>query len=160
MTRKALKGFEGVYSVTVDGKIYSHHLKRFKKTKANMHGREVVYLGRTLKQVSRLVALTFVPNPENKPQVNHIDGNKLNNHADNLEWMTAKENHVHAWLLGLRTKIKAERNGNSIFTWDKVRNIRELYATGQYSQAQLSRIYNCHQTNILKIVRHKTWIED
>lgn len=73
--------------------------------------------------VHRLVAEAYVPNPDNKPQVNHIDGDKRNNAASNLEWVTASENVRHSFLTGLHTKDGMERSRRA--------NAKRVYVDGE-----------------------------
>jgi hypothetical protein len=78
-----------------------------------------VSLNKKVYALHRLVGYTFIPNPENKPVINHIDGNKLNNKLENLEWVTHKENAVHAHKTGLckdtkKKIVQIDLNGNII----------------------------------------------
>jgi hypothetical protein len=84
--------------------------------------------------VHRLVAIAFIPNPDLKPQVNHLDGNKTNNRVGNLEWATPSENSVHGLLLGLK-KLPPSRKGTGKLSPEDVRYIRQHYKIGKAGKA-------------------------
>ncbi len=97
-----------LYLITQDGKVYSKVSKRFLSPSINDSGYLIIGLEGKTYRVHRLVAEAFIPNLENKPEVNHIDGDKTNNHVSNLEWVTSKENKEHAWNLKLYKDIRQE----------------------------------------------------
>lgn len=97
---KDIKGYKNRYQITSWGRVYSIESGRFLRNEKTQKGYcRVVLVAENGKKahfrVHRLVAEAFIPNPDNKPQVNHIDGNKLNNSITNLEWVTNQENYEH-----------------------------------------------------------------
>ena len=109
---KQIKGFED-YLITLDGKVFSLKTMKFLKSKVTNAGYSQIQLfnknGYKYFSVHRLVAEAYIQNIENKEQVNHMDGNKLNNLMCNLEWMTRSENQQHCSDTGLRKVDDAMR---------------------------------------------------
>lgn len=93
------------YSVSSEGRVRNDETGRIKALGKRHDGYYKVDLysegSRSSERVHRLVAQAFIPNPNNKPQVNHIDGNKINNSVENLEWVDGSENMIHAYNTGL-----------------------------------------------------------
>lgn len=103
----------GNYLVSKEGKVFSlltmKEIKTF-KLKLGYYAFEMRINGkRKVKYLHRALAELFVENPNNKPNVNHIDGVKTNNNIENLEWVTQKENIVHAWKTGLSKTTEKSR---------------------------------------------------
>ncbi len=100
------------FAVTAEGHVYNHVTGNRLKPHIDKYGYFRVttkYLGKTVNAlVHRLVAIAYLSEKFNSPQVNHIDGNKLNNSIDNLEWVTNQQNADHANKYGLRDSMLGE----------------------------------------------------
>lgn len=120
-------------------------------------GYSQVQLQHKTTRVHRIVAKAFIPNPENKPQVNHKNGIKTDNRAENLEWATRCENMRHAHKNGLMRIHRGMKSNLAKLTDSCVRKIREKHSVGSHSIAQLSSYYNTSQSNISIILRRLSW---
>lgn len=127
---KDIPGYEGLYQVSSFGNVKS--LGRYGKNRykpiwrpgkvlsagKDNKGYLTVVLSKNSKRhtykVHRLVALTFIPKEDGKPQINHIDGNKSNNNINNLEWCSQSENMLHAWETGLQKRMHKKNDLRSI----------------------------------------------
>lgn len=108
--------------------------------------------------VHRLVAETFIDNVDNKPTVNHKDGNKKNNCVTNLEWATNHEQEVHAFANGLNYARKGEEANRAQLTWDDVHLIRNSYPN--ISVEELSTKFNVTKECIYAILYNYNWIDE
>lgn len=104
--------------------------------------------------VHRMIAQVFIPNPQNKPFVNHINGIKDDNRVENLEWVTSHENHIHAMNLGL--KAKGETHGNSKFKNEDIHKIKAMLKE-HIPQRKIAKLFNVSQATIKDINIGKTW---
>lgn len=170
---KAVPGYEGLYIIDEYGKVLS--LERKVRTKGDSFrvipehsltwqpthdGYVFVKLtkGKIKKciKVHRLVALAFIPNPFNKSQVNHKDGNKRNNNVSNLEWATGKENMEHAVINNLNNCGRGEKQGHSKATTAMVIKMRE-YAKEGWTHQAIADNFNFSRSAVTSIINRKRW---
>lgn len=175
---KDILGWEGIYAVTEDGRVWAYPRVRVRKgtplkysgywrnKTITRYGYVVTTLykskgGSTPKGtkvfVHRLVAQAYLPKVQGKEFVNHKDGDKQNNHISNLEWCTYKENTIHAFNLGLRKAPKGDGHGMSKMTVKTVGEARQLYKEGNHTKASLGRLYGVSKTTMGKIINGTEW---
>ncbi len=110
--------------------------------------------------VHRLVAEAFIPNPENKPQVNHKDGNTTNNQVTNLEWVTNQENITHSIITGLKPNDRGENSCNSKMTKEQVQWCRDMYKPRdkEFGCRALAKMFNVSKSTMSYILTNKTYL--
>ena len=140
------------YEITRDGKVINKHTGHTLAPQPNGKGYLRVSIGKKLMFIHHLVAEKYIPNPENKPQVNHKDGNKLNNCVDNLEWVTNQENRNHA--VDNDLQVTGER-----CSWAKLteENIKEIRANPGYENEYWARKFKVSRGTINDVVNYRTW---
>ena len=161
-----IPGFENYYAITDKGKVFSFNQRLGQmKLKLNHAGYPIV--GNILKSkdgkkrasvlVSRLVAETFIPNPNKLPFVNHKNGIKSDSSVSNLEWCTHQENVNHAVSMGLNADNTGIKNPRAILSEKEVIEIRHKYHVENVSQSKLASQYKVTKASIKFIVQGRNW---
>lgn len=158
---KDIPGYEGRYSISNMGEVYSHTSNKSMKNTISIDGYEVISLSSGSRKskrqykVHRLVMLAFYPICNHKDMVvNHIDGNKRNNNISNLEWTTPIGNNKHALVTGLnrgKNKLKDDQVLDIISEWGKSNLGRWKFS--EY----ICRRYNVSKDCIYSIITGKRW---
>jgi len=164
---------EGLYSITNQGRLWSHRRNIFMKCAINSGG----YYQHSLalknkcrnKKRCRLIMEAFVPNPKNKKSINHINGDKTDDNINNLEWATLSENVQHAYNVGLHKITEKKRNAARTIGKRKYRIVRErlgkqkaqeirsLYRKGDLLQKEIAMIYGVSRQTISYIISNRTY---
>jgi hypothetical protein len=150
LSRKIIRGRGGAYFPK----------EKFMQLRKNKQGYIKTFLTKNssskLCAVHRLVSNAFIPNTENKPQVNHKNGIKADNYVENLEWVTGSENCKHAFRIGLECN-KGEKNPIAKLTEINVIEIRNEYSAGNTSHSLLAIKYKVTSRLIWAILNRRAW---
>ena len=116
---KDIKNYEGLYAITPEGEVWSYKRKKFLKPGVNQKGYLIVQLFKDGKgkhyKIHRLVAEAYIPNPDNLPQVDHIDNDKTHNYLNNLQWITNRDNSRKS---NNKPILQYDLDGNFVREWE------------------------------------------
>ena len=161
-----LNGIECPYDIYDDGRIYSYYKEDFMKKildKRDGYHRVKIFIpgtGPRFMSVHRLIALMFIPNPDNLPQVNHKNGIKTDNNVENLEWVTAKENTNHAIRMNLRHSIpKGVDCPSTKYKIETIERICQLLSEQKYTAKEIGIMTNSNRQLVQAIAHRERWTE-
>lgn len=159
---KAIEGYEGMYEISTYGNVISNHFGKRKVLKQAMmtSGYKMIILKKDGKQkslsVHRLVATHFLPNDDCLEQVNHIDGNKLNNNLSNLEWCTRSQNIKHMYDNGLKTYMPLHYKGKFGKDHNRSKSVICVETGTEYgSMSEAARELKINHSSVSWSIKHK-----